>query len=242
MKLLLEYREVMTSADVDIESRMWCTVNLLEYYEGICKREMYIRYLYKLRDLHIHLGDFTEVAFTLEHHYRLLLWTDETLPSNLRSPDFAESDTHRDLKEKLSYEMIRYFDSGKAWELAINRENGVFKELLTLYETDTFEYRKMSDLLRSMAGFYDKIISPHETRVPCEYFRVAYYGGGYPVFWRNKAFVYRGKECDNIRDFTERMQNRFPGCLTLKTMDSPGREMLDSDKMYLQVAGSVFFC
>lgn len=56
MRLLLEYRNVMMSSDVDIESRMCCTVNLLEYYEKICKREMYIRYLYKLRDLHLHLG------------------------------------------------------------------------------------------------------------------------------------------------------------------------------------------
>ena len=56
MRLLLEYRDVMLSSDVDVESRMCCTVNLLEYYEKICKREMYIRYLYKLRDLHLHLG------------------------------------------------------------------------------------------------------------------------------------------------------------------------------------------
>lgn len=86
-----------------------------------------------------------------------------------------------------------------------------------------------------MASFYDKVISPQETRVPCEYFRVAHYGKGFPTFWRNKAFVYRGKECDNIRDFTERMQNRFPGCVTLKTMDPPDEKITDSEKMYLQV-------
>ncbi|OQV18060.1 Dedicator of cytokinesis protein 1 [Hypsibius exemplaris] len=235
MKLLLEYRDVMTSPDVDIESRMCCTVNLLEYYEGISKREMYIRYLYKLRDLHLHLGNFTEVAFTLEHHARLLIWTDDSLPTPLHCSDFPHDQTHRELKEHLFYEMIRYFDMGKSWEYVINRENGVFNELRTLYESDTYEYQKMSELLRSMAGFYDKVISPHETRVPCEYFRVAYYGGGFPVFWRNKAFVYRGKECDNIRDFTERVQNRFPGCVTLKTMDPPSKDILESDKMYLQI-------
>ena len=100
---------------------------------------------------------------------------------------------------------------------------------MTLYETDTFEYRKLSDLLRTMADFYDKVINPHETRVACEFFRVAYYGRGFPVFWRDRAFVYRGRECDNIRDFTERMQNRFPGCVTLKTMDVPSREILQSE-------------
>lgn len=62
MRLLLEYRSVMTSMDVDVESRMCCTVNLLEYYEKICKREMYIRYLYKLRDLHLNLHNYTEVS------------------------------------------------------------------------------------------------------------------------------------------------------------------------------------
>lgn len=235
MKLLFEYRDVMLSPDVDVESRMCCTVNLLEYYERICKREMYIRYLYKLRDLHLHLGNYTEVAFTLELHARLLLWTDENLLPQLKSPDFPECDTHRELKEKLFYEMIRYFDMGKSWEYAINKETGVFKELLTLYESDTYDYRQLSALLKRMAEFYDKVISPQEARVPCEYFRVAYYGRGFPMFWRNKAFVYRGKECDNIRDFTERQQNRFPECVTLKTMKAPEKEVSDSEKMYLQV-------
>ncbi|XP_055336852.1 LOW QUALITY PROTEIN: dedicator of cytokinesis protein 1-like [Paramacrobiotus metropolitanus] len=235
MRLLFEYRDVMTSVDVDVESRMCCTVNLLEYYERICKREMYIRYLYKLRDLHLQLANYTEVAFTLEHHARLLLWTDEHLVEQLRSPDFPHFETHRELKEQLAYEMIRFFDMGKAWEYAINRDSGVFKELLTLYETDVFDYRKLSDVLQRMAAFYDKIISPQQMRTPCEYFRVAYWGRGFPAAWRNKAFVYRGAECENIRDFTDKQMQRFPGCISLKTMDPPGNEIKESDKMYLQV-------
>ena len=115
----------MTSPDVDIESRMCCTMNLMEYYSAISKdkREMYIRYLYKLRDLHLHLQNFTEVAYTLEAHARLLLWTDEQLEPTHRSLDFPECENSRELKEKLFYEMIRYFDLGRAWELAISQDS-----------------------------------------------------------------------------------------------------------------------
>ena len=83
---------------------MSCTVNLLNFYgsSGDSKQrrqEMYLRYVYKLHDLHIPLNvnnssnngnslsthiNYTEAGFTLKLHADLLEWSNRTLHSDLR--------------------------------------------------------------------------------------------------------------------------------------------------------------
>uniref|UniRef100_A0A8C7XX72 Dedicator of cytokinesis 2 n=1 Tax=Oryzias sinensis TaxID=183150 RepID=A0A8C7XX72_9TELE len=67
---LLDYRTVM--GDDSRNNRMSCTVNLLNFYKDINREGMYIRYLYKLRDLHLEGENYTEAAYTLLLHSRLL--------------------------------------------------------------------------------------------------------------------------------------------------------------------------
>ena len=81
---------------------MSCTVNLLNFYgsSGDSKQrrqEMYLRYVYKLHDLHIppnsassngvnfnsHIN-YTEAGFTLKLHADLLDWSNRTLHTDLR--------------------------------------------------------------------------------------------------------------------------------------------------------------
>ena len=81
MERLLEYRSIIT--DENRENRMSCTVNLLNFYNGIGRQEMYIRYLNKLCDLHLECDNFTEAAYTLQLHAELLSWSDEPLPTLL---------------------------------------------------------------------------------------------------------------------------------------------------------------
>lgn len=78
--------------------------------------------------------------------------------------------------------IIEYFDKGRMWECAL----AVCKELVTQYEEETFDYLQLSVLLTRMAKFYDAIVK--QLRPEPEYFRVAYYGKGHPVFLQNKVF------------------------------------------------------
>uniref|UniRef100_A0A8C4HNK8 Dedicator of cytokinesis 2 n=1 Tax=Dicentrarchus labrax TaxID=13489 RepID=A0A8C4HNK8_DICLA len=105
---LLDYRTVMS--DDSRNNRMSCTVNLLNFYKDINREGMYIRYLYKLRDLHLEGENYTEAAYTLLLHSRLLKWSDE-----MCSPQFESrgSQTQRQLKETLYDTIIDYFDKGK---------------------------------------------------------------------------------------------------------------------------------
>ncbi|XP_043358891.1 dedicator of cytokinesis protein 5 isoform X2 [Dermochelys coriacea] len=67
---LLDYRTIMH--DESKENRMSCTVNVLNFYKEKKREDIYIRYLYKLRDLHRDCENFTEAAYTLLLHAELL--------------------------------------------------------------------------------------------------------------------------------------------------------------------------
>ncbi|CAG2058639.1 unnamed protein product, partial [Timema podura] len=184
MERLLEYRCIIT--DENKENRMSCTVNLLDFYSEINRKEMYIRYVNKLCDLHLECDNYTEAAYTLKLHSKLLNWSDTALPPLLKSNKFPHCQTHRELKEALYYHIMDYFDKGKMWECALT----VCKELVTQYEEEIFDYIQLSSLLKRMSQFYDSIMK--QIRPEPEYFRVAFYGRGFPAFLQNKEVVLRG--------------------------------------------------
>ena len=67
------------------------------------------------------------------------------------------------------------------WEMAL----AVCKELERQYEEEVLDYTQLSELLRRRARFYDCIMK--QVRPEPEYFRVAYYGRGFPAFLQNKV-------------------------------------------------------
>ncbi|GLG95600.1 uncharacterized protein GBIM_02534 [Gryllus bimaculatus] len=227
MERLLEYRSIIT--DENKENRMSCTVNLLDFYSEINRKEMYIRYVNKLCDLHLECDNYTEAAYTLKLHSKLLNWSADTLPPLLKSIRYPRCQTHRELKEALYYSIIHYFDKGKMWECALT----VCKELVKQYEEETFDYQQLGNLHRRMSEFYDKIMK--QIRPEPEYFRVAYYGRGFPAFLQNKVFIYRGKEYERLSDFSNRTLNQLPNAELMNKLTPPGEEILESPHQYVQI-------
>jgi len=70
---------------------------------------MYIRYIYKLFDLHLACGNHTEAAFTLELHAELLSWGDALLPED----SYYSSQLEWQRKETIILRIIGEFDKGK---------------------------------------------------------------------------------------------------------------------------------
>ncbi|CAH1257698.1 DOCK1 [Branchiostoma lanceolatum] len=225
LERLLDYRTIMN--DENRENRMSCTVNLLNFYKEINRQEMYIRYLYKLCDLHLECDNYTEAAYTLLLHATLLKWTDEPLITT--HDKYPEAQTHRQLKEMLYYDIIEYFDKGKMWEEGIR----LCKELASQYENETFDFLNLSLILQKQAMFYDNIMKT--MRPDPEYFRVGYFGQGYPSFLRNKVFIYRGKEYERLGDFTSRLLSQFPHAQPINKVTAPGQEILESPSQHLQI-------
>ena len=79
------------------------------YKNEIDRQEMYIRYIYKLRDLHLASNNFTEAGFTLLLHANLLDWRNTPLPADHSFPGQLEWQR----KEMLYQTIINYFDTGK---------------------------------------------------------------------------------------------------------------------------------
>ncbi|XP_018575461.1 dedicator of cytokinesis protein 2 isoform X2 [Anoplophora glabripennis] len=227
MESLLEYRQIIT--DENKENTMSCTVNLLDFYSEINKKEMYIRYLNKLFDLHLDCDNFTEAAYTLELHTKLLNWSEEALSPLLKGEKYVTEKTHRQLKETLYYTIIDNYSKGKMWECAIKK----CQELAEQYEQETFDYDHLSDLHKRMAVFYDDIMK--KARAEPEYFRVGYFGKGFPQFLQNKIFIYRGKEYERLADFNARILNEFPKAELLNKLTPPGEDITGSDKQYVQI-------
>ncbi|XP_064601988.1 dedicator of cytokinesis protein 1-like isoform X2 [Liolophura sinensis] len=227
LQRLMEYRHIIL--DENKEHRMSCIVNLLNFYHNIGRQQMYIRYLNKLCDLHLSCDNYTEAAFTLMLYSKLLQWTEEPLHPMLISKKYPSITCNQALKEQLYYDMIDFFDKGKMFEKGIE----MCKELVKLYETEQFDYQKLSDVLRKQAGFYDCIL--RQMRPDPEYFRVGYYGRGFPSFLQNKVFIYRGKEYERLSDFNARLQNLFPNAQLMRTLSAPGEDILQSPNQYLQI-------
>ncbi|NXN79491.1 DOCK2 protein, partial [Bombycilla garrulus] len=176
LERLLDYRAVMN--DENKTYSMSCTVNLLNFYKEIDRQAMYIRYLYKLKDLHISYENYTEGAYTLLLHARLLTWSEESNAAPVPGPHSLQLHTQRQLKEALYNQIIQYFDQGKMWEEAIH----ICKELAEQYESHVFDYEMLSDILQREAKFYEKILKV--LRPSPDYFAVGYYGQGFPTFLR----------------------------------------------------------
>ncbi|XP_031587129.1 dedicator of cytokinesis protein 5 isoform X1 [Oreochromis aureus] len=224
---LLAYRTI--THDESPEHRMSCTVNVLNFYKEKKREDIYIRYLYKLRDLHLDCENYTEAAYTLLLHAELLEWSDKPCAAHLIPRGDGEHVwTQQELKERLFQEIICYLDKGKMWEKAI--EMG--KQLAKMHESHMFDFMELSQLLKKQAEFYEKIM--HAMRPQPEYFAVGYYGLGFPSFLRNKMFIYRGKEYEWLEDFSLKLLSRFPNAVRMTSTAPPEGNISNSPGQYIQ--------
>uniref|UniRef100_A0A672RAU6 Dedicator of cytokinesis 1 n=1 Tax=Sinocyclocheilus grahami TaxID=75366 RepID=A0A672RAU6_SINGR len=205
LERLLDYRTIMH--DENKENRMSCTVNVLNFYKEIEREEMYIRYLYKLCDLHKECDNYTEAGYTLLLHAKLLKWSEEACAAHLTQRDGYQATTQCQLKDQLYQEIINYFDKANLLE-------------------------QLVELIISQAQFYENIVKV--IRPKPDYFAVGYYGLGFPSFLRNKMFIYRGKEYERREDFEARLLTQFPNAEKMKTTTPPSEDIRSSSGQYIQ--------
>lgn len=76
------------------------------------------------------------------------------------------------------FHLSSYFDKGKCWEKGVP----LCKELANFYETNLYDYNKLSDVLTTEAKFFQNVLT--QIRPEPEYFRVGFFGKGFPLFVR----------------------------------------------------------
>ncbi|CAG7727806.1 unnamed protein product [Allacma fusca] len=227
LDLLLEYREVVHEDDPS--NRMTCFVNLLDFSKEIDRKHLYLRYLYKLHDLHILSHNYTEAAFTLKLHSRQLDWVEDEIPIYLQSMRHSLMETQCELKEALYNDIIKHLVKSKMWECALE----ICDELRQQYAEESYNYTQLPVLLRDMATFYEEIMQ--KNRLNPSYFRVAFYGRGFPSFLQQKSYIYRGKDAERLPDFEARMLERYPHAELLRSLSAPSEEIMYSNRQLLQI-------
>ncbi|CAH2107089.1 unnamed protein product [Euphydryas editha] len=241
LERLLDYRAVMQGAEhrdkrmaatVNLlgaehrDRRMAATVNLLNFYKNeIDRKEMYLRYVYKLHDLHIASDNWVEAGCTLLLYAETLNWDSDQIGVDPEHPETPEWKR----KEALYNQVLQYFDRGKCWEKGLP----LLRELATLYETRLCDYARLAHCLRTHATFLDCILE--QLRPEPEYFRVGFYGKGCPLFVRNKQFVYRGLDYERIGAFTQRLQAEYVSAHILMRNTPPDDSVIASDGQYIQI-------
>lgn len=224
LKRLLDYR-VANNDDSNNDQKMMCTVRLLEFYKDLGRPDMYIKYIYKLVELHVLCNNYTEAGFTLQLHASLMDWTDTDLPKFLKFP--KQQEWHR--KEQLYLEIIDYLDKGKTWESGIT----LCKELAQLYENKIIDYTKLSEILRKQAYFYDNIMK--QMRPAPTYFRVSFYGRGFAHYLKDQVLIYRGLELETLAGFTSRIKNEFPGAEIMYKNTPPDVSIVQGIGQHIQI-------
>lgn len=217
-------------------------LRVMQYVASTQQEEIYFKYIHMLAKIHENNSNFVEAGMALLKHAEKLSFLvnqNSTLSpsaSQLQnkllpalSAEYPEEFEFR-RKEKLYLQAMKYFDAGKDWERAIK----LSRELSPIYETKTFEYKKLADLLRSQGEWFQKIFE--QKRFFASYFFVGYYGKGFqPYGLQNKEYIYRGNEAERLVDFTDRITKRFPNAELIKALEDAPEEKKQAEGQYIRI-------
>ena len=129
-------------------------------------------------------------------------------------------------REAIYIKAMDLFEKGQQWEAALELAEALKRQ----FSQVTYEYNKLSALLRRCADWYDNVLN-NERYYP-SVFRVAYYGNKFPPELANQEFVYRGAPLEQIIDFSSRVKQKFPGVQLLDLKTVPSAEHTDQTEKY----------
>ncbi|XP_041458048.1 dedicator of cytokinesis protein 3-like isoform X4 [Lytechinus variegatus] len=225
LERLIDYRNVCNKSVENRYLKLSCIYQLMNFYKDDERRkDIYMRYIYHLHDLHLHAGDYTEAAHTLLMLAKTLDWTDNLLPSDKRH----EQQTEAERKTKLYGEIIELVKKGQVWEYGIP----LCKELAIQYETKQFDYKNLSVQLVTQAQFFENI--RNQPRQPPTFFRIKFFGT-FPILRKHREYIYRGQPFDQPQIVIQRFQADFPQARAWTSKQPPTEEDLIAYDQYIEV-------
>lgn len=215
-----------------------CLFKLISFLST--RPELQLNYLYSLCLLHLKAGRKIEAAFTLLYHA-------ETLSSEPNKDlqkyhakifrEYFEVQGSHQLTDQLSLKIllyniiIGYFSDAKLWNAAIP----LCQVLLEVYQKKTFEFDKVVEILDKMSEFYRKILDISQQSQP-EYFRLKFYGLGFPKSLRNLTMICRGESCVKLGDFQAAILSEYPDAKLLNMLSEPDSSLIQQpEQKYLQI-------
>ncbi|PWN21805.1 hypothetical protein BCV69DRAFT_268306, partial [Microstroma glucosiphilum] len=227
LDLLLNVRSLPPAEGFD-DDRVAGTLKLLGFLRQANRVTAFSAHVLRLVNVHLNSHSYIEAALTLKLHADLLTWEPHTFMDPLpelslpRQTNFAR-------KEKLYMLILDYLSMGEAWEIAVD----ICREFAQQYEYVAVDYVRLSEILAYQAGLFGNIATQERT-FP-SYFRIAFWGSGWPELLQQKMFIYRGLDWEKLSTFAERLQQKHPAAILLKTSADVGDDVKYSEAQYLQV-------
>ncbi|KAG0151305.1 hypothetical protein CROQUDRAFT_36914 [Cronartium quercuum f. sp. fusiforme G11] len=214
LDLLLSIRN-LPPGDEFIDDRVIGTLKLMSFIRNIGRSGIYIHYVHKLVNFHATCGNFVEAGLAMRLHSDLHEWDLHAVVEAMPELSLPKQTVFR-RKEV-------------AWESGIQ----ICKELQEQYEHVSFDYERLSEVLAHQSSLYHNIVK--SDRYFSEYFRVAFYGLGFPPSVQNRQFVYRGYEWEKYAEFCDRMNNKHPNAQILRTNVVSTDELQFAEGQYLHI-------
>ncbi|KAI9228415.1 MAG: dedicator of cytokinesis-domain-containing protein, partial [Piptocephalis tieghemiana] len=193
----------------------------LSFVRDIDVEPLYLRYVHSLVQVQLRARNYTEAALSLIRLYA------DRLPWRVDGPKlpaapglgfpYAQSSFER--RETLLLRALALATEGQAWELGMS----IAKELAHQYAHTVYDYGRLAGMLRTEATLAERIVT--QDRFPCVYFRVAYWGTGFPQGLRGRQYICRGRPWEQLGAFCERLQRRHPAARLLRSSGAPSEHV-----------------
>lgn len=203
------------------DDRTIATLHLMEYLKQSERMGAYVRYVHNLVDQHEDMGEYGKAGLILMLHSELLDWSDNPVNEFSKETNYAK-------KEELYLQAINFFIRGEYYEKGIALVRELSDQLLLRYD-----YVMVAKYLELEASLYERVMK--ESRLVKEYFRVGYYGKGFPSTVQGKEYIYCGKLLERIGDFSERILSKFPNAELMKSTEPPKKEERESPGQFIQI-------
>ncbi|KAL7064371.1 hypothetical protein AAHC03_05641 [Spirometra sp. Aus1] len=194
--------------------------NLRTFYESLARKDMTLRYLFRLERLHEQCSNDVERGYTLEHISNQFKWSDFPVEVGELSAEYAQSAelSSSALREQLLLRSLDFLQSGGDWEEAIR----VCGQLAEFYKKERADFSRLSNILARESSLYEYIVSRSD-RPSYNYYVIRFSGGGFPSFISD-SIVYRTTE--TIGNVTALLSAQFPDAKVVSNVASP--DVLDA--------------
>ncbi|KAA0200257.1 hypothetical protein FBUS_06080 [Fasciolopsis buskii] len=201
-------------------SEMLALHNLRTLYESIGRKDMMLRYLYRLEGLHAEDGNVTERGYTLQMLSKQYTWSEEPVDTSAVASHYVPYGdiSSRALRERLLLDSLDCLKEATDFEGAIE----VCDQLIELYRSVAPNFPNLSRILREQAELYERVVIANEPRLTFYYYLLTLHGPGFASFLteRTNCLIYRTQA--KLINLVNLLHEQFPQATVLNNPPEPG--------------------
>lgn len=199
---ILELDKVPKSLEYN-DQRIICKFKLFNHLMDINHPEYFEKLINDLFIGFIKKQDFVQAALILELFANTYNWCPYYYYAAIKCPPLPKQ-TSFERKEYLYKEAGRNFSRGLKFEKALS----VYNKLLNAYNEVNYDMDGLAFVHDQISHIY--IQMQHVDKMIPNYFKVEFFGNGFPSMLRNKVFIYEGLPFEHISSIQSRLLQMYP--------------------------------